>query len=68
LRVVSGYPSLFSTDRVYTLATAVVGWLVAMNAAALNLNFTAIKKGEKIIVNTEGLIQEACGWPIITKG
>jgi 2-oxoglutarate/2-oxoacid ferredoxin oxidoreductase subunit alpha len=50
---VSGYQLRFSSDRVYTPGDA-CDVLVAMNAAALKTNLTAIKKGGKIIVNTDG--------------
>ena len=50
---VSGYQLRFSSDRVFTPGDA-CDVLVAMNAAALKVNLTAIKKGGKIIVNTDG--------------
>jgi len=50
---VSGFQLRFSSDRVYTPGDA-CDVLVAMNAAALKTNLTAIKKGGKIIVNTDG--------------
>lgn len=50
---VSGFQLRFSSDRVYTPGDA-CDVLVAMNAAALKVNMTSIKKGGKIIVNTDG--------------
>lgn len=50
---VSGFQLRFSSDRVYTPGDA-CDVLVAMNAAALKANLTALKKGGKIIVNTDG--------------
>ncbi|NOT52880.1 MAG: 2-oxoacid:acceptor oxidoreductase subunit alpha [Chitinophagaceae bacterium] len=50
---VSGFQLRFSSDRVFTPGDA-CDVLVAMNAAALKTNLTAIKKGGKIIVNTDG--------------
>jgi 2-oxoglutarate ferredoxin oxidoreductase subunit alpha len=50
---VSGFQLRFSSDRVFTPGDA-CDVLVAMNAAALKVNLTAIKKGGKIIVNTDG--------------
>ncbi|RTL58481.1 MAG: 2-oxoacid:acceptor oxidoreductase subunit alpha [Sphingobacteriales bacterium] len=50
---VSGYQLRFSSDRVYTPGDA-CDVLVAMNAAALKANLTAIKKGGKIIANIDG--------------
>jgi 2-oxoglutarate/2-oxoacid ferredoxin oxidoreductase subunit alpha len=50
---VSGYQLRFSSDNVFTPGDA-CDVLVAMNAAALKTNLTAIKKGGKIIVNTDG--------------
>ncbi len=50
---VSGYQLRFSSDRVYTPGDA-CDVLVAMNAAALKTNLYALKKGGKIIVNTDG--------------
>ncbi len=50
---VSGYQVRFSSDRVFTPGDA-CDVLVAMNAAALKTNLTALKKGGKIIVNTDG--------------
>ena len=50
---VSGYQLRFSSDRIFTPGdTADV--LVAMNAAALKANLSALKKGGKIIANIEG--------------
>ena len=50
---VSGYQLRFSSDSVYTPGDD-CDVLVAMNAAALKANLKAIKKGGKIIVNTDG--------------
>ncbi len=50
---VSGYQLRFSSDRVFTPGDA-CDVLVAMNAAALKTNLTQIKKGGKIIANTDG--------------
>lgn len=50
---VSGYQLRFSSDRVYTPGDE-CDVLVAMNAAALKTNLKALKKGGKIIVNTDG--------------
>ena len=50
---VSGYQLRFSSDRVFTPGDA-CDVLVAMNAAALKSNLTALKKGGKIIANTDG--------------
>jgi 2-oxoglutarate ferredoxin oxidoreductase subunit alpha len=50
---VSGFQMRFSSDRVYTPGDA-CDVLVAMNAAALKTNLSALKKGGKIIVNTDG--------------
>ena len=50
---VSGYQLRFSSDRVFTPGDA-CDVLVAMNAAALKANLTALKKGGKIIANTDG--------------
>jgi 2-oxoglutarate ferredoxin oxidoreductase subunit alpha len=50
---VSGYQLRFSSDRVFTPGDS-CDVLVAMNAAALKTNLTALKKGGKIIVNTDG--------------
>ncbi|MBI2731254.1 MAG: 2-oxoacid:acceptor oxidoreductase subunit alpha [Sphingobacteriales bacterium] len=50
---VSGYQLRFSSDRIYTPGDA-CDVLVAMNAAALKANLTAIKKGGKIIANIDG--------------
>jgi 2-oxoglutarate ferredoxin oxidoreductase subunit alpha len=50
---VSGFQMRFSSDRVYTPGDACYV-LVAMNAAALKTNLSALKKGGKIIVNTDG--------------
>ena len=43
----------FSSDRIFTPGDA-CDVLVAMNAAALKTNLTSLKKGGKIIVNTDG--------------
>lgn len=50
---VSGYQLRFSSDRVYTPGDA-CDVLVAMNAAALKVNLTSLKKGGKIIANIDG--------------
>jgi 2-oxoglutarate ferredoxin oxidoreductase subunit alpha len=50
---VSGYQLRFSSDRVFTPGDA-CDVLVAMNAAALKTNLFALKKGGKIIANTDG--------------
>src|SRR3954470_15993817 len=50
---VSGYQLRFSSDRVYTPGDE-CDVLVAMNAAALKVNLSGLKKGGKIIANTEG--------------
>ena len=50
---VSGYQLRFSSDSIYTPGDA-FDVLVAMNAAALKTNVKHLKKGGKIIVNTDG--------------
>ena len=50
---VSGYQLRFSSDSIYTPGD-VYDVLVAMNAAALKTNLKNLKKGGKIIVNTDG--------------
>jgi 2-oxoglutarate ferredoxin oxidoreductase subunit alpha len=50
---VSGYQLRFSSDQVFTPGDE-CDVLVAMNAAALKANLKSLKKGGKIIVNTEG--------------
>src|ERR1044071_316917 len=50
---VSGYQLRFSSDSVYTPGDS-FDVLVAMNAAALRANLKQLKKGGKIIVNTDG--------------
>ncbi len=50
---VSGYQLRFSSDRIYTPGDA-CDVLVAMNAAALKTNLTALKPGGKIIANVDG--------------
>lgn len=50
---VSGFQLRFSSDRVFTPGDS-CDVLVAMNAAALKANLGALKKGGKIIVNTDG--------------
>src|SRR3954452_8406183 len=50
---VSGYQLRFSSDRIFTPGDT-CDVLVAMNAAALKVNLKSLKKGGKIIVNTEG--------------
>src|SRR6201995_198462 len=54
---VSGYQLRFSSDKVYTPGDE-CDVLVAMNAAALKANLKGLKKGGKIIVNTEGFDQK----------
>ena len=50
---VSGYQLRFSSDRIFTPGDS-CDVLVAMNAAALKVNLKSLKKGGKIIVNTDG--------------
>src|SRR5690606_13205321 len=50
---VSGYQLRFSSDRVFTPGDD-CDVLVAMNAAALKANLKNLKKGGKIIANTDG--------------
>ncbi len=50
---VSGFQLRFSSDRIFTPGDA-CDVLVAMNAAALKVNLKAVKKGGKIIANTDG--------------
>lgn len=50
---VSGYQLRFSSDRIFTPGDE-CDILVAMNAAALKTNLKSLKKGGKIIVNTDG--------------
>ncbi|MBX3256511.1 MAG: 2-oxoacid:acceptor oxidoreductase subunit alpha [Chitinophagaceae bacterium] len=50
---VSGYQLRFSSNMVYTPGDE-CDVLVAMNAAALKVNLKTLKKGGKIIVNTDG--------------
>ena len=50
---VSGYQLRFSSDRIFTPGDE-CDVLVAMNAAALKSNLRTLKKGGKIIVNTDG--------------
>jgi len=50
---VSGYQLRFSSDRVYTPGDE-CDVLVAMNAAALKANLKGLKKGGRIIANTDG--------------
>lgn len=50
---VSGFQLRFSSDRIYTPGDT-CDVLVAMNAAALKTNLKTLKKGGKIIANTEG--------------
>src|SRR5580698_9183638 len=54
---VSGYQLRFSSDKVFTPGDE-CDVLVAMNAAALKANLKNLKKGGKIIVNTEGFDQK----------
>lgn len=50
---VSGFQIHFSSERVFTPGD-LCDVLVAMNAAALKVNLKSLKKGGKIIVNTDG--------------
>jgi 2-oxoglutarate ferredoxin oxidoreductase subunit alpha len=50
---VSGFQLRFSSDRIFTPGDA-CDVLVAMNAAALKVNLTGLKKGGRIIANTDG--------------
>ncbi len=50
---VSGYQLRFSSDSIYTPGDN-LDVLVAMNAAALKTNLKSLKKGGKIIINTDG--------------
>src|SRR5947199_678537 len=50
---VSGYQLRFSSDSIYTPGDA-FDVLVALNAAALKTNLKYLKKGGKIIINTDG--------------
>src|SRR6186997_833819 len=50
---VSGYQLRFSSNHIYTPGDE-CDVLVAMNAAALKVNLSALKKGGKIIANTDG--------------
>ncbi|MCD2424863.1 2-oxoacid:acceptor oxidoreductase subunit alpha [Niabella pedocola] len=50
---VSGYQLRFSSDSIFTPGDN-YDVLVAMNAAALKANLATLKKGGKIIVNTDG--------------
>jgi 2-oxoglutarate ferredoxin oxidoreductase subunit alpha len=50
---VSGYQLRFSSDRIFTPGDE-CDVLVAMNAAALKVNLKSLKKGGKIIANTDG--------------
>jgi 2-oxoglutarate ferredoxin oxidoreductase subunit alpha len=50
---VSGFQLRFSSDKIFTPGDE-CDVLVAMNAAALKTNLKALKRGGKIIVNTEG--------------
>ncbi len=50
---VSGFQLRFSSDKVFTPGDT-CDVLVAMNAAALKVNLKALKKGGKIIANTDG--------------
>lgn len=54
---VSGYQLRFSSDRVFTPGDE-CDVLVAMNAAALRSNLKSLKKGGKIIANTDGFDQK----------
>ena len=50
---VSGFQLRFSSDNIFTPGDS-VDVLVAMNAAALKTNLTALKKGGRIIANVDG--------------
>src|ERR1700710_1003402 len=50
---VSGYQLRFSSDKIFTPGDE-CDVLVAMNAAALKANLRGLKKGGKIIANTDG--------------
>jgi 2-oxoglutarate ferredoxin oxidoreductase subunit alpha len=50
---VSGYQLRFSSDEIFTPGDA-CDVLVAMNAAALKVNLTSLKRGGIIIANTDG--------------
>src|SRR6187402_566361 len=50
---VSGYQLRFSSDRIFTPGDE-CDVLVAMNAAALKVNLSVLKKGGKIIANVDG--------------
>ncbi|HPG11069.1 MAG TPA: 2-oxoacid:acceptor oxidoreductase subunit alpha [Chitinophagaceae bacterium] len=50
---VSGFQLRFSSDNIFTPGDS-VDVLVAMNAAALKTNLASLKKGGKIIANTDG--------------
>ena len=50
---VSGFQLRFSSDRIFTPGDT-CDVLVAMNAAALKSNLSALKKGGRIIVNVDG--------------
>src|ERR1700744_1974470 len=54
---VSGYQLRFSSDTIFTPGDE-CDVLVAMNAAALKANLKGLKKGGKIIINTEGFDQK----------
>jgi 2-oxoglutarate/2-oxoacid ferredoxin oxidoreductase subunit alpha len=54
---VSGYQLRFSSDQIFTPGDE-CDVLVAMNAAALKANIKSLKKGGKIIVNSEGFDQK----------
>ncbi len=50
---VSGFQLRFSSDRIYTPGDE-CDVLVAMNAAALKVNLKGLKKGGRVIANTDG--------------
>lgn len=50
---VSGFQLRFSSDNIFTPGDS-LDVLVAMNAAALKTNIAGVKKGGKVIVNTDG--------------
>ena len=63
---VSGYQLRFSSDPVFTPGDD-CDVLVAMNAAALKVNLTAIKKAARSLPIPMGLMPRISGWPIIPK-
>ena len=62
---VSGFQLHFSSNRIFTPGDD-CDVLVAMNAAALKVNLKNLKKGGKIIANTDGFdAQKSYAWQII---